>query len=74
MYGKSFECFYNIFLFYERHFAIDLSKFGLAVCPEVFVAETFYYLEVTVEARDHQQLLECLGTLWQSVKLSGVHT
>ena len=50
MYGKSFECFYNIFLFDERHFAVDLSKFGLAVCSEVFVAETFYYLEVTVEA------------------------
>ena len=63
----------NVFLLHKRHFAVDLGKFGLAVGAEVFVAEALHNLEIPVEPRHHQQLLEGLGRLRQGVKLAGVH-
>ena len=49
------------FLFgHERSFAIDLGKFRLTISTQVFVAEAFGDLIVTIEVGHHQQLLEQL--------------
>ena len=40
----------HVFLLYKRHFAVDLSKFGLTVGAKVFVAEALGYLEIAVES------------------------
>ena len=63
-----------IVLVYERHLAVYLCEFGLSVGSEVFVAEAFRYLEVSVESAHHEQLLQCLRALWQGVELSWVHS
>ena len=42
----------------EADLQIDLRELGLAVGAQVFVAEAAHDLEVLVEARDHQDLLE----------------
>ena len=57
MLGHTFKSIDDVFLFYEAHFAVNLCKLRLTVCTKVFIAETFYNLEVTVEAGNHQQLL-----------------
>ena len=62
-----------ILLLYKAHFAVNLCELGLTVGAKVLVAETFYNLEVTVEARYHKQLLEELRALRQCIELSGVH-
>src|SRR5260370_55406 len=41
-----------------RHLQIDLGEFRLTVGAQVFVAEAAHDLEIFVEARDHQYLLE----------------
>ena len=71
--GPALEDFEHVLLLDERHFAVDLREFGLAVGPQVFVAETAHDLEVFVVAGDHQQLLEGLGRLGQGVELVGAH-
>jgi len=50
----------NLFLPRKRHFEIELGEFRLAVGAQVFVAETFDDLEVTVQAANHQDLFEDL--------------
>ena len=60
-------------MLYERHFAVNLCKFGLTVSAEVFIAEALHDLEVAVKTRHHQQLLQRLRTLRKRVKLTGVH-
>ncbi len=57
----------------EADLQIDLRELGLAVGAQVFVAEAAHDLEVLVEARDHQDLLEHLRRLRQRVKLAGMH-
>src|SRR2546426_821557 len=52
----------------ESHLDIQLGKFRLAVGAQVLVAEAPYNLEITIEARNHQKLLEELGGLRQGVK------
>ena len=74
MLGHSFENVQHVFLLHKAHFAVDLCKFGLAVRTQVFVTETFHDLEITVETGNHQQLLQRLRRLRQSVELSGIHT
>ena len=51
----------------KSHFDIQLGKFRLAVGAQVLVAEAPYNLEITIEARNHQKLLEELGGLRQGV-------
>ncbi|GHT43229.1 hypothetical protein AGMMS49965_16590 [Bacteroidia bacterium] len=34
----------------ERHFAVDLRKFGLTVGTQIFIAKTFHDLKIAVEA------------------------
>ena len=56
----------------ERHLDVDLRELGLAVGAQVLVAEAARDLEVAVEARDHQDLLEELRRLRQRVELAVV--
>ena len=63
----------HILLLNKTHLAVNLCKLGLAVGTQVLVAETFHNLEITVETRHHQQLLEELWTLRQSIELARVH-
>ena len=69
----AFEHIQNVILLHETHLAVNLGEFRLAVCPQVFVAETSYDLEITVISCHHQQLLECLRRLRQCIELTWVH-
>ena len=56
----------DFFLSHKAHFKIELVKFaGQTIGTRVFVAKARGYLEVTVEASNHQQLLILLGGLRQ---------
>src|SRR5215469_12825024 len=57
-----------------RHFQVDLGEFGLAICPQVLIAKAAHDLEVLVESRDHENLLEQLRRLRQSVKAPRLDT
>ena len=59
----------DVFLRYEAHLDVELIEFQTAVGAQILVAETRRDLEVTVEAGDHQQLLELLRGLGQRIKL-----
>ena len=57
----------------ERHLHIELIELaGAAVAAGVLIAEARRDLEITVKARGHQQLLELLRGLRQSIELAGV--
>src|SRR5581483_484574 len=56
-----------------RHFQNDLCKFRLAVGAQGLVAEATHDLKITVEPRDHQDLLKQLRRLWQRVKRAGLY-
>ena len=63
----------NVFLRDEAHFNIELIEFaGRTVGARVFVTKTRRDLKITVEARNHQKLLELLRRLRQRVKLAGM--
>ncbi len=68
-----FDDFENVLLARKRHFEVELGEFGLAVGAEIFVAETFYDLEVAIEAANHQDLLEDLRRLRERVELAVMH-
>ncbi|MNL27996.1 hypothetical protein D3C87_1496250 [compost metagenome] len=55
---------------HEGGFDVDLGKFRLTVCAQVFITEAFYDLVVAIEARHHQQLFEQLRRLWQRVEFA----
>ena len=50
-----------------------ISKRMLAVSPLILVSKTACDLEIPIVSTDHQQLLELLWTLWQSIKLAGMY-
>ena len=52
----------------EGHLEVELRELGLAVGAQVLVAEAAGDLEVALEARDHQELLEQLRRLRQRVE------
>ena len=56
----------------EGHLQVDLRELRLAIETQVLVAEALDDLEVPLEARHHEQLLEQLRTLRQRVELPGV--
>jgi hypothetical protein len=56
----------------EAHLDVELVEFQRTVGAQVLVAEAGRDLEVAVEARDHQQLLELLRGLRQRVELARV--
>src|SRR6185312_5344236 len=58
---------------HERHFDVELGELGLAVGAKVFIAEAAGDLKVTVEPRDHQELLVDLRRLRQGVKVRRVN-
>ncbi len=57
----------------KAHLQIDLRELGLAVGAQVFVAEAAHDLEILVEARDHEDLLEQLRRLRQRIELARIH-
>ena len=70
---QTLEHIEDILLFDKRHLAVYLCELRLTVGTQVFVAEAFYYLEITVKAADHQQLLQCLWRLRQGIELTRIH-
>ena len=74
MTGQIFKNLEHIFLFYERHLTVDLCKLRLTVSTKILIAETLRNLEIAVETRNHQQLLQRLRTLGQGIELTGIHT
>ena len=56
----------------KAHLQVELGKLGLAVSPQVFVAEAARDLEIAFDARHHQQLLQLLRALRQRIKLAGM--
>src|SRR5690349_1401411 len=57
----------------ETHLQVNLREFELAIGAKIFVAETARNLEVAVETRDHQNLLEDLRRLRQCIKLARMY-
>ena len=70
---QAFEHLQHVFLFHERHLAVQLREFRLAVGPEVFIAEAAHQLEVAVVTGYHQKLLVLLRRLRQRVEFARVH-
>ena len=71
MFGHSFKGRNDIFLLHKAHLDVELVEFaGAAVAAGVLVAEARGDLEIAVEARHHQQLLELLRSLRQRIKLA----
>src|SRR3546814_2311172 len=63
----------HVVLRHEAHLEVELIEFaGRAVGARILVAEAGRDLEIAVEARDHQQLLEHLGSLRQRIEFAGV--
>src|SRR6185369_13769186 len=58
----------------EGHLAVDLGELGLAVGPQILVPEAADDLEVAVKTGDHQDLLENLWRLRESIKLPLVYS
>ena len=56
----------------EGDLEVDLGEVGLAVGAEVFVTKAAGDLEVAVEARDHEDLLEDLRGLREGVEVAGM--
>ena len=57
---------------HEAHLDVDLGELGLPVAARVLVAEAAGDLEVLVEARHHEDLLEQLRRLRKGVELARV--
>src|SRR5262249_58287992 len=57
----------------ERELDVHLREFRLSVGAQVLVAKAASDLEVAVESRDHEYLLEELRRLRQRVEVPGVH-
>ncbi len=63
----------NVVLRDEAHLHVELIEFsGQPVSTRVFVPEARCDLEVAVEARHHDELLELLRRLRQRIELPGV--
>ena len=73
MTGHILEELEHILLFHKRHLTVNLCELRLTVCTQVFITEALGNLEITVEATDHQQLLQSLRRLRQGIELSGIH-
>ncbi len=52
----------------EAHLEIDLGKLGLPVLAQILIAEAADDLEVTIEPRHHEKLLEELRRLSQGIE------
>jgi hypothetical protein len=56
----------------ETHLQIELGEFRLPVAPLILVAKAARNLEVLLVSGDHQQLLQLLGRLRESIELAGM--
>ena len=65
-----FERAHDIVLVHERHLDIDLGELWLTVGTQVLVAEALGNLVVALDATDHEQLLQKLRGLRQSVEVA----
>ena len=72
--GHPLEDRQHILLLDEAHLTVDLSELRLAVRTKILVTEALDDLEIAIKATNHQQLLEGLRRLGQSVELVRVHT
>ena len=69
--GKNLlERAHDIVLVHEGHLDIDLGELGLTVGTQVLVAEALGNLVVALDATDHEQLLQELRGLRQSVEVA----
>ena len=71
---QSFKHVQNVFLFYKRHFTVDLRKLRLSVGSQILIPEAFNDLVVSIVTTHHQQLLEGLWGLGEGIKLSLIHS
>ncbi len=56
------------------HLEIELIELaGRAIGPPILVTKAGRDLEITIESRDHQQLLELLRSLGQGIELARVN-
>ena len=62
----------HVFLRHEAHFEVKLVKLGTAISAQIFVTEARRDLEISVEARHHQQLLEHLWRLRKRIEAAGM--
>ena len=68
-----FHCIEHVLLGDKAHLDIKLVEFAwAAVGTRVFIAEARSYLEITVKARHHEELLELLRGLRQGIEFSGM--
>ena len=70
----SFVDVHDIFDIYEGQFHVNLCKFRLSVCSQVFVTEAFCDLVVSVHTGYHQELFVQLRGLRQTIEVTGVYT
>ena len=63
----------DVVLIHKAHLAVNLSKLRLTVGTQVLITEALSYLEVAVETSHHQELLQGLRALRESVELTRVH-
>ena len=57
----------------KRHLHIELRKLRLPIGTQIFITKASCDLVITVERRDHSDLLQYLRRLRQSEKLSGMY-
>jgi hypothetical protein len=63
-----------LLLTHERHLQVKLRELGLAIGSQIFVSEAASYLIVSVEAGDHEHLLEELWALRQCIPVTRCKT
>jgi predicted component of type VI protein secretion system len=71
---QTFDQVEHVLLVHERQLDVDLGELRLAIDAQIFVAEAPHDLEITIVAGDHEQLLEQLRALGQSVEFLRVQT
>ena len=55
------------------HFYVNLGELGLAVAPQVFIAEAAHDLKVAIITGDHEQLFVGLRRLGQGVEVASLN-
>ena len=64
---KSAHHGHDVFALNKAHFQVNLTEFCLSVSARIFVTQALTDLDVAIETRHHQDLLEKLRTLRQGV-------
>ena len=61
---------HQVLLLGEAQLQVKLRELRLTVCPQILVPEAAGDLEITLEAGDHEELLELLRRLGQGVEVT----